>query len=205
MHRQQLCIIERFAVLSCQKESAKDTSCGGQIWLSLSHKFVLSCMCVVTTYLCTNTRRQRGCSLWLKLLITTAHMMCLGFPCDNLTAKCCNSNNVYKKGQASFLSERLMSQLGKRKGRVRNSSEEQSTQKGKSCSTTATNLTSSEDLASSGGETQHAILPTSDRCLTVTMEPDVSLPVSELESSVPPSSDSDYFPTPEKRQRVAIM
>ena len=57
----------------------------------LKPQIVLLCMCVVTAYLCTNTKKQTGCTQWLKLLLTTAHRMCLGvFPCDNLNAKCCS-------------------------------------------------------------------------------------------------------------------
>ena len=63
------------------------------ICIGLNHKFVLSRLCVVITYLCKNTREQAGCTQWLKLLITTAHKMCLGaFPFDNLTAKRCNKH-----------------------------------------------------------------------------------------------------------------
>ena len=83
--------IQHFAV-KLSEGKCQDASSGGQICISLSHKFVLSCMCVVTTYLCTNTRKQTGCSLCLNMLITTDVP---SIPCDNLTAKCCNSQTMH--------------------------------------------------------------------------------------------------------------
>ena len=40
--------IQRFAV-KLSEGKCQGTSCDGQICISLNHKFVLSCMCVVTT------------------------------------------------------------------------------------------------------------------------------------------------------------
>ena len=40
-------VVQHFAV-KLSEGKRQDTSCGGQICISLSHKFVLSCMCVVT-------------------------------------------------------------------------------------------------------------------------------------------------------------
>ena len=65
--------LQRFAV-KLSEGKRQGASCGGQICISLNHKFGLSCMCVVTTSLCTITRKQTRCTQsqtqWLKLLPT---------------------------------------------------------------------------------------------------------------------------------------
>ena len=99
-----------------------------------------------------------------------------------------------KDKRLSSARKRLMSQLGKR-SRLRKSraSEEQSTTPGELITLQEANSQPPSHLAGN------------DRCPAVTEGP-AEVSDSLLESdSVPPSSDSEYFPTPEKRQRIAIM
>ena len=114
-----------------------------------------------------------------------------------------------KDKRLSSARKRLMSQLGKRKGRTRNIEEhsiqdQQETVSGSQTAFLDTNYqTTSEEIASLGDQNQHGTLLHSDKHpVGVTMEPKVSEPESD---SVPPNSDSEYFPRPEKRRRVAIL
>ena len=108
-----------------------------------------------------------------------------------------------KDKRLSSARKRLMSQLGKRSrlGKSR-ASEEQSTTPGELITLQEAN---SQPLSHSAGNDNPEF--SSNRCPAVTEGPaKVILSDSLLESdSVPPSSDSEYFPTPEKRRRVAIM
>ena len=91
-----------------------------------------------------------------------------------------------------------MSQLGKRSRLGKRSSEEQSEELA-TLQQDETNFQASlEDSA--GNETD----PQFSWPAVTTVEPEVSSLMLESDS-VPPSSDSEYFPTPEKRRRVAIM
>ena len=95
-----------------------------------------------------------------------------------------------KDKRLSSARKRVMSQLGKR------------SRQGKSSTLPQDSQAQTEEVASLGNETPQS---TSDSCLALTV-PEVSdLALHESADSVPPSSDSEYFPTPEKRQRVAIM
>ena len=106
-----------------------------------------------------------------------------------------------KDKRLSSARKRLMSQLGKR-SRLRKSraSEEQSTTPGELITLQEANSQPPSHLA--GNDNPEF---SSNRCPAVTEGPS-EVSDSLLESdSVPPSSDSEYFPTPEKRQRIAIM
>ena len=98
-----------------------------------------------------------------------------------------------------------MSQLGKRKGRAGNRSatrdrRDRDQQEAGESSPWQGYQKLSEDLTDSEDET----LRSSERCLYAVSEPEVSDSLLENDS-VPPSSESEYYPTPEKRRRVAIM
>ena len=90
----------------------------------------------------------------------------INYPFASTTvAFCMILNNVYKDKCLSSARKRMMSQLGKRKGRARNISEEKSTQdqqetvSGESQTTlldTTFQTPSTEKISSSGDETQHA-------------------------------------------------
>ena len=88
--------------------------------------------------------------------------------------------------------KRLMSQLGKRSRLGKRSSKEQSTQ----------GEFIAEDLIAVRKDHNDPL--SSTKCQSVTMEQEVSNSLLESDS-IPPSSDSEYFPTPEKQRRVAIM
>ena len=78
--------VSRYGTVKLSEGKRQDTSCGGQICISLSHKFVLSCMCghYILVYKYNEANR-----VYSVVKIAT-HRMCLGvFPCDILTAKCC--------------------------------------------------------------------------------------------------------------------
>ena len=92
-----------------------------------------------------------------------------------------------------------MSQLGKRKRRTGNSLGEQSAIQDQQASQimslqNTTYQEPSDDVAGSEDESSQS----------TEMEPQVSESLLESDA-VPPSSESEYFPTPEKRQRIAIM
>ena len=114
---------------------------------------------------------------------------------------------MYKKGQASFLSKRLMSQLGKRKRRpAGNSSGEQSaTRDRRDQQETGESPWQAfdQDVAACGSENETASRST-DRYFYAVTEPEVSDLLLESDS-MHPGSESEYFPTPEKRRHVAIM
>ena len=105
-----------------------------------------------------------------------------------------------KDKRLSSARKRLMSQLGKR---PKQSSEEQSTAQREFCPLQETNFQAPSDIvhhSAAGNENPQS----SKRCPAMTIEPEVSGLLLESDSA-PPSSDSEYFPTPEKRRRVAIM
>ena len=103
--------------------------------------------------------------------------------------------------------KRLMSQLGKRSRLGKRSSGRNSTVPEGFITLQEANSQSpsEEDFHSAGSDNPPQF--SSNRCPAVTVEPaEVHVSDSLLESdSVPLSSDSEYFPTPEKRRRVAIM
>ena len=108
-----------------------------------------------------------------------------------------------KDKRLSSARKRLMSQLGKRSrlGKSRASAEEQSTATPGELIT----LQEANYQTPSHSTGNHNPEFSSNRCPAVTEGP-AKVSDSLLESdSVPPSSDSEYFPTPEKRRRVAIM
>ena len=101
-----------------------------------------------------------------------------------------------KDKRLSSARKRLMSQLGKRSRLGKRASEEQPTTLGE-----VTN--SQPPTEDSAGNDDPQV--SSNRCPAVNVG---SAKVSDSQfecDSVPPSSDSEYYPTPEKRRRVAIM
>ena len=107
-------------------------------------------------------------------------------------------HNVYEEGQTSFF---LMSQLGKRSRLGKQSSVKEPSTTQEELQETNIQASSEEvDLSVAAGQNE-----ISNRCPAVIIpESVVSDPLLEGDS-VPPSSDSEYFPTPEKRRRVAIV
>ena len=108
-----------------------------------------------------------------------------------------------KDKRLSSRRKRLMSQLGKRSRLGKRSSEQLTTQSGlhetKFQAAPSQNVVLSDSVT--GNENAQSSI---NGCPAMTMEPEVSNSLLESDS-VPPSSDSEYFPTPEKRRRVAIM
>ena len=86
---------------------------------------------------------------------------------------------VRKDKRLSSARKRLMSQLGKRKRRARNSFREQAT---------IQDQEPSDEVAGTEDETSQS----------TDMEPEISELLLESDSVHPASSESEYFPTPEK-------
>ena len=106
-----------------------------------------------------------------------------------------------KDKRLSSARKRLMSQLGKRKKTVKNSFEEpaQSATRDQDLETVAIgvqNTQESSEVPSLKDETDG---------LLINIGPEVSdSPLDSRGGSIPPSSESEYFPTPEKRRRSRV-
>ena len=126
-----------------------------------------------------------------------------------------DSRNVFslKEGQAAFISkENIGEPTVKKEKRVGNISGEQSSTRDRDQQETLTTTGESQFMSlqettqpsTAGSEEEEASRSTDRYLYTATMGPEVGGSLLESDS-VPPSSESEYFPTPEKRQRVAIM